>query len=326
MKLSLLDLAFVGKGETPRDAFDRSVRLAQQAEKLSYERIWYAEHHNMASIASSAPAVLIAHIAAKTSTIRLGSGGVMLPNHSPLGIAEQFGTLAEIHPGRIDLSLGRAPGTDMRTVQALRRPYEAAERFPQDVKELQGYLEGDTLVPGIEATPGKGTQVPLYILGSSLFGASLAGALGLPYAFASHFAPDMYEQAIRIYREKFVPSEQLEKPYVIAAANFIAADTHEEALEQKTVAMRDRVRNMMGARGRALSDEEVDLVIESGGADQIINMFRVLGVGTGEEAYDYVQRFGGIVEADEMMLTNYSPSTEQAFHGLELMAKAAGQA
>lgn len=326
MKLSLLDLAFVGKGETPRDAFDRSVRLAQQAEKLGYKRIWYAEHHNMASIASSAPAVLIAHIAAKTSTIRLGSGGVMLPNHSPLGIAEQFGTLAEIHPGRIDLGLGRAPGTDMRTVQALRRPYEAAERFPQDVKELQGYLEGDTLVPGIEATPGKGTQVPLYILGSSLFGASLAGALGLPYAFASHFAPDMYEQAIRIYREKFVPSEQLEKPYVIAAANFIAADTHEEALEQKSIAMRDRVRNMMGARGRALSDEEVDLVIESGGADQIINMFRVLGVGTGEEAYDYVKRFGGIVEADEMMLTNYSPSTEQAFHGLELMAKAAGQA
>lgn len=321
MKLSLLDLAFIGKDETPRDAFDRSVQLAQKADALGYERIWYAEHHNMPSIASSAPAVLVSHIAAKTEKIRLGAGGVMLPNHSPLTVAEQFGTLAELYPGRIDLGLGRAPGTDGKTLLALRRTYESAERFPQDVKELQGYLQGDTLVPGVNATPGKGTNVPLYILGSSLFGASLAGALGLPYAFASHFAPDMYEQAIRIYRQKFVPSEQLEHPYVIAAANFIAADSTEDAQQQKTVAMRSRVRTMMGERGAGLSDAEVDSIIESGGADQIINMFRVLAVGTAQEAADYIERFGGIVNADEMMLTNYSPTTEQAFRGVELIGQ-----
>lgn len=321
MKLSLLDLAFIGKDETPRDAFKRSVTLAQKADTLGYERIWYAEHHNMPSIASSAPAVLISHIAAKTEKIRLGAGGIMLPNHAPLTIAEQFGTLAELYPNRIDLGLGRAPGTDGKTLLALRRTYESAERFPQDVKELQGYLQGDTLVPGINATPGQGTNVPLYILGSSLFGASLAGALGLPYAFASHFAPDMYEQAIRIYRQKFVPSEQLEHPYVIAAANFIAADSTEEAQNQKVIAMRSRVRNMMGENARNLSDAEVDTIIESGRADQIINMFRVLAVGTATEAADYIQRFGGIVNADEMMLTNYSPTTEEAFRGIELIGK-----
>lgn len=320
MKLSLLDLAFIGEGEKPVDAFNRSVKLAQHAEELGYERIWYAEHHNMPSIASSAPAVLISHIAAKTNSIRLGSGGVMLPNHSPLAVAEQFGTLAELYPNRIDLGLGRAPGTDPNTVRALRRTMEAAERFPQDVKELQAYLEGDTMVPGVDATPGKGTNVPLYILGSSLFGASLAGALGLPYAFASHFAPDMYEQAINVYRQKFVPSEQLEKPYVIAAANFIAADTHEEAMEQRKIALRARVRNMVG-RNRNFTNDELDSIIESGGADQILNMFRILGVGTGNEVADYITRFGGIVDADEMMLTNYSPTTDQAFSGLEILAE-----
>ncbi|MDO4916437.1 MAG: LLM class flavin-dependent oxidoreductase [Rothia sp. (in: high G+C Gram-positive bacteria)] len=320
MKLSLLDLSTVHPGEKPADAFSRSVQTAQLAEKLGYERIWYAEHHNMPAIASSAPAVLISHIAANTSTIRLGSGGVMLPNHSPLTIAEQFGTLAELYPGRIDIGLGRAPGTDGKTLRALRRDYDAAERFPQDVKELQGYLSGHTMIPGVEATPGKGTNVPLYILGSSLFGASLAAALGMPYAFASHFAPDMFEQAINLYREKFQPSEQLAEPYVIAAANFIAADTQQEAMDQKKIAIRERVRLMMGGAIQ-YSDEEIDAIIDSGGAEQITNMFRILGVGTGEEAADYITRFGGIVNADEMMLTNYSPSTEQALHGLELMAE-----
>lgn len=320
MKLSLLDLSTVHPGEKPADAFSRSVQTAQTAEKLGYERIWYAEHHNMPAIASSAPAVLISHIAAKTSTIRLGSGGVMLPNHSPLVVAEQFGTLAELYPGRIDLGLGRAPGTDGKTLRALRRDYDAAERFPQDVKELQGYLSGHTMIPGIDATPGKGTNVPLYILGSSLFGASLAAALGMPYAFASHFAPDMFEQAINLYREKFQPSEQLSEPYVIAAANFIAADTHEEAMDQKKIAIRERVRLMMGGATQ-YSDEEIDAIIDSGGADQITNMFRILGVGTGEEAAEYLTRFGAIVDAEEMMLTNYSPSTEQALRGLEILAK-----
>lgn len=320
MKLSLLDLATIHEGETPRDSFSRSIAMAQQAEKLGFERIWYAEHHNAPSIASSAPAVLIAHIAARTSSIRLGSGGVMLPNHSPLAVAEQFGALEEMHPGRIDLGLGRAPGTDGNTVRALRRTLDAAERFPQDVKELQGYLQGDSLVPGVRAIPGHGTNVPLYILGSSLFGASLAGALGLPYAFASHFAPDLYEQAINVYRQKFVPSEQLEHPYVIAAANFIAADTREEAEAQKKLAMRERVR-MIAGRQRSFTNDELDALIESGGADQILNMFRVLAVGVGDDVADYLSRFGAIARADEMMLTNYSPTTDQAARGLEIVAQ-----
>src|ERR1700712_3869955 len=198
--LSILDLAAVGPGESIADSFAGSVGLAQAAERLGYTRIWYAEHHNIRSIASSATSVLIAHIAAHTETIRLGAGGIMLPNHSPLTIAEQFGTLETLHPGRIDLGLGRAPGSDQNTMRALRRDPMSSDSFPQDVLELQGYLSGPTRIPGVEATPGKGTNVPLYILGSSLFGARLAAALGLPYAFASHFAPYELQEAVRIYR------------------------------------------------------------------------------------------------------------------------------
>src|SRR3954463_6541844 len=222
--LSILDLAIVGDGASVRDALDATIAVAQRAEARGYARVWYAEHHNMTSIASSATAVLIAHVAAHTSTIRLGSGGIMLPNHAPLTIAEQFGTLAELHPGRIDLGLGRAPGTDQVTFRALRRNPIAAEHFPEDVMELQGYLGATTRVPGVEATPGKGTNVPLYILGSSLFGASLAAALGLPFAFASHFAPAALEQAIDLYRREFTPSAQLDRPYVIAGVNVVAAN------------------------------------------------------------------------------------------------------
>jgi luciferase family oxidoreductase group 1 len=201
--LSILDLAVVSRGMTPRDAFEASVALAQRAEARGYRRVWYAEHHNIPSIASSATSVLIAHVAAHTRSIRLGSGGIMLPNHSPLVIAEQFGTLATLHPSRIDLGLGRAPGTDQRTWRALRRDISAAEEFPRDVLELQGYLSDQSRVPGVEAIPGGGTEVPLYILGSSLFGAKLAAVLGLPYAFASHFAPEALEEAVALYRQDF---------------------------------------------------------------------------------------------------------------------------
>ena len=232
LPLSLIDFATVYDGETPADSYVRSVDMAQRAEALGYSRIWYAEHHNMPSISSAAPAVLISHIGAHTRRIRLGAGGVMLPNHSPLTVAEQFGTLAELYPGRIDLGLGRAPGTDMRTLQALRRDPQDAERFPSDVVELQGYLSGSSRIPGVEAIPGRGTNVPLYILGSSLFGAQLAARLGLPYSFASHFAPAALEQATTVYRETFQPSEHLAEPYVIAAVNVTAADTEEEAAEQ----------------------------------------------------------------------------------------------
>ena len=186
----------------------------------------------MSSIASSATSVVIAHIAADTERIRLGAGGVMLPNHSPLTIAEQFGTLESMHPGRIDLGLGRAPGSDQNTMLALRRSPASADHFPQDVLELQGYLSDDTRIPGVYAIPGRGTKVPLYILGSSMFGATLAAALGLPYAFASHFAPDALEPAVAEYRRQFQPSAQLEKPYVIAGVNVVVADTSDAAVEQ----------------------------------------------------------------------------------------------
>jgi len=193
--LSVLDFCTIYEGETPQASIEHSVDLAQRAEELGYSRIWYTEHHNMPSISSSSPAVLIAHIGAKTNSIRLGAGGVMLPNHAPYVIAEQFGTLEEMYPDRIDLGLGRAPGTDAQTLgRALRRDFNAAEQFPDDVRELQAYLADKSPIPGVQAVPGAGTNVPLYILGSSMFGASLAAKYGLPYAFASHFAPTHLEQ------------------------------------------------------------------------------------------------------------------------------------
>ena len=207
--LSVLDFCTIYEGETPAQSIARSVQLAQEAEKLGYSRMWYTEHHNMKSIMSSSPAVLIAHIGAKTERIRLGSGGVMLPNHSPYVIAEQFGTLEEMYPKRIDLGVGRAPGTDMNTLgRALRRDAHSAERFPEDVKELNSYLEGKSYIPGVSAVPGANTNVPIYILGSSMFGASLAAKLGLPYAFASHFAPQHLELATTYYSENFQPSDR----------------------------------------------------------------------------------------------------------------------
>src|SRR3954453_8854227 len=249
MTLSVLDLAPVGTHETARDALEASVRLAQRAEELGYERGWYAEHHNFASIASSATAVVIAHVAAHTQRIRLGAGGIMLPNHAPLVIAEQFGTLATLHPDRIDLGLGRARGTNQATMRALRRDAGSAETFPQDVVELQGYLTGDTRIPNVHAIPGRGTNVPLYILGSSLFGAQLAAALGLPYAFASHFAPQALQDAVRVYRERFELSEQLQRPYVIAAVNVIAADSDADARRQFEVRRRNFARALFSRPG-----------------------------------------------------------------------------
>src|SRR5687767_1460432 len=215
--ISILDLAPIVEGGDASQALANSLDLARHAERLGVFRFWVAEHHGMPGIASAATAVVIAHVAAGTKTIRVGAGGIMLPNHAPLVIAEQFGTLAALHPGRIDLGLGRAPGTDPVTAHALRRDLDArADRFPEDVLELQAYLSERTRVPGVEATPGKGTQVPLYILGSSLFGARLAATFGLPYAFASHFAPAALGPAVALYRREFKPSLQLAAPYVIA--------------------------------------------------------------------------------------------------------------
>ena len=255
--LSILDLATAGRDQTMAQALEGTVALAQKAEETGYERVWYAEHHNMASIGSSATSVLLAHVAAHTRTIRLGAGGIMLPNHAPLVIAEQFGTLETLHPGRIDLGLGRAPGTDQNTMRALRRSGSKADTFPQDVMELQAYLRGESQIPGVNAYPGKGTDVPLYILGSSLFGAGLAAALGLPYAFASHFSPGALHEAIALYRREFTPSEQLQKPHVFAAYNVIAADDQADAERQQHEMMRSRVALLLQP-GTEYTDEQAD--------------------------------------------------------------------
>ncbi len=227
---SVLDLCPVVEGGSPSDAFRNSRDLAQHAERLGYNRFWLAEHHGMPGVASAATSIVISHVAAGTSTIRVGAGGIMLPNHSPLIIAEQFGTLASLYPGRIDLGLGRAPGTDQMTARALRRNLETdANEFPRDVMELVGYFRDADPNHYVRAIPGEGTHVPVWILGSSLFGASLAAALGLPFAFASHFAPAQMMQAIEIYRSRFKPSEFLEKSYLMLGYNVFAADTDDEA-------------------------------------------------------------------------------------------------
>ena len=320
--ISLLDLAFVGRNEAVGDALQNSVRYARRAEELGYHRVWYAEHHNMATIASSATAVLIAHVAAHTERIRLGSGGVMLPNHSPLVIAEQFGTLASLHPGRIDLGLGRAPGTDQVTLLALRRSPMSADRFPQDVQELQGYLSGETLVPGVNAIPGKGTKVPLYILGSSHFGAKLAAALGLPYGFASHFAPGALEDAVALYRQQFEPSEQLDRPYVIAGVNVIAAESEEEAQEQLRYTQRRRVSTLLGG-GRQLTDEQADAILETPQGQQLKQMTKYTAAGTPDRVRDYLEWFAGHADADELMVVHLGSTLEKRLRSLELLAEVA---
>lgn len=321
--LSILDLAPIRHGETPSDSFGASVALAKLAERCGYHRVWYAEHHNMTTIASSATSVLIAHVAANTERIRLGAGGVMLPNHAPLTIAEQFGTLEALHPGRIDLGLGRAPGSDQNTMRALRRDPDSADRFPEDVLELQGYLSGETRIPGVDATPGKGSNVPLYILGSSLFGATLAAAFGLPYAFASHFAPDALEEAVARYRAEFRPSAQLERPYVIAGLNVIAAARSAEAHAQYATALRNRAVSRLG-RGRSFTDDEADALLESLAGQHIRHMTTYSAVGTGPEVAEYVEGFTKHADADELMIAHQSPTSGERLRSVELLAEVAG--
>jgi luciferase family oxidoreductase group 1 len=283
--------------------------------------VWYAEHHNIPGIASSATSVLIAHVAASTRRIRLGSGGIMLPNHSPLTIAEQFGTLETLHPGRIDLGLGRAPGSDQTTMRALRRDPMAAETFPQDVQELQGYLSGRSRVPGVHAIPGSGTNVPLYILGSSLFGATLAAALGLPYGFASHFSPDALEPAVAAYRREFRPSEQLERPYVIAGVNVIVADTSAAAQEQLAVTRRRRVVALLLGPDQECSDDEADLILRSPRGRQVLQMLRYSAVGTPAEVDEYLGAFARHADADELIVALQSPTVEARLRSASLLAE-----
>jgi luciferase family oxidoreductase group 1 len=320
--LSILDLAAVGRGESIAESFAGSVELARVAERTGYRRVWYAEHHNISSIASSATAVLIAHIAGKTGTIRLGSGGIMLPNHSPMVIAEQFGTLATLHPGRIDLGLGRAPGSDQATTYALRRDPAAAESFPRDVVELQGLLGDESPIPGVRAIPGQGTHVPLYMLGSSLFGAQLAAELGLPYAFASQFAPRALNEAVTIYRETFKPSDQLAQPYVIAGVGAIVAETAEHAGEQLEAARRLRARALFSRGGQKLSEADIDAILASPQAAAIDEMLTYNAVGTPDEAGEYLEKFREHAVADELIVVHQSNSVENRLRSAELLTEA----
>ena len=307
LPLSVLDLAPVIEGGTVGDSFAATVALARHAEALGYRRYWLAEHHNMPGIASAATAVLIGHVAGATQRIRVGAGGVMLPNHAPLQVAEQFGTLDALYPGRIDLGLGRAPGTDAAAAQALRRYYASSEEFPQDVQELLALLEPAQPGQRVQAVPGAGAKVETWILGSSLFGAQLAAALGLPYAFASHFAPAMLDQALALYHERFRPSKYLQRAHVMLAMNVIAADTEAEARRLFTSVQQSFVRLRRGEPGRlpppletAEAFEDFATPAERAGVEQALS-FSVLG--TPAQVREGVHRLVERHRPDELILT-----------------------
>lgn len=322
--LSVLDLSPITAGADPSQALSNSLSLAQHTEGLGYYRYWVAEHHNMPGIASAATAVVIGHIAGGTSTLRVGSGGIMLPNHAPLMVAEQFGTLAALYPNRIDLGLGRAPGTDGMTAHALRRTLHSdPNKFPQDVLELKGYLADAQENQKVLAIPGQGSNVPLYILGSSLFGAQLAAILGLPFAFASHFAPAAMMRAIALYREEFTPSEQLHKPYVMLGYNICAADTEAEAQRLRTSGLRALLNLRQGRPGplpppidnfeTTLTTAEQSILAQSDAA---------AAVGDVEQIRDQVAEFVAQTQVDELIITSQIFDHEARCHSYSIAFEA----
>ncbi len=303
-KLSVLDLAPIVEGSNVREALANSLDLARHAEALGYHRFWLAEHHNFEGIASAATAVVIAHVAAGTSRIRVGAGGIMLPNHVPLMVAEAFGTLAELYPGRIDLGLGRAPGTDQATMRALRRYAQGADTFPQDVQELMGWFEPVEPGQAVKAIPGAGSDVKMWMLGSSLFGAQLAAHLGLPYAFASHFAPGDLEGAIAIYRERFRPSKHLDKPYVMLGLNVIAGETDEEGALLFTSVQQSFARLRSGRPGKmpppdAAAVAAFDPLLQAG----VMQALSCSVVGGPDKVQRGIEAFAQRWGADELMVT-----------------------
>ena len=304
-RYSILDLAFIPEGSTPGDALRNSLDLAQHAERWGFERFWLAEHHNMIGIASAATAVTIGYVASGTKTIRVGAGGIMLPNHAPLIIAEQFGTLESLYPGRIDLGLGRAPGTDQLTLRALRRTPLSADRFPDDVLELQAYFEPAAENQAVQAVPGAGLNVPLWILGSSLFGARLAAVFGLPYAFASHFAPTALLQAIEVYRNEFRPSKQLEQPYVMAGVNVVAADTDQQAHRLFTSAQQQFTNLIRGKPGRLRPPiDNIDAYWSPEEAVQASSMLKYAFVGSEATVRSGLEAFVESTGVDELMVVS----------------------
>ncbi|MDT5269567.1 MAG: hypothetical protein QOH49_1753 [Acidobacteriota bacterium] len=319
---SVLDLAPVPEGASVADSFRNTLELARHVELLGYKRFWLAEHHNMTGIASSATAVLISHVAGGTKTIRVGSGGVMLPNHSPLVVAEQFGTLEALYSGRIDLGLGRAPGTDQLTMRALRRNFAAAnEDFPRDVAELRAYFAPSRPGQLVRAVPGEGLRVPLWLLGSSLYSAQLAAELGLPFAFASHFAPDYLLHALEVYREGFRPSAELKEPYALACLNVFAAETDEEARRLFTSLQQAFVNLRRGRPGKlpppieTLEGFASDL--EMAGVEHAL---RYSVVGSAETVRAGLEAFADWTRADELMLTSQIFDHAARLHSFEMVA------
>ncbi len=325
--LSILDLVSVREGTTPSDALAGSLAAARHAEALGYRRYWVSEHHNMIGVASAATAVVVGHIAAGTSTIRVGSGGIMLPNHAPLLIAEQFGTLDALYPGRIDLGLGRAPGTDQLTARAMRRDlHAAAERFADDVVELRALLDDASPNQTIRAVPGAGSKVPLWMLGSSLYGAQLAAALGLPYAFASHFAPDALDAALSIYRERFEPSKQLDAPHAMPCINVVVADTDAEARRLFTTVQQMFVAMVRGTRGlMPLPIDDIETHWSAMERAQASRMLACSFVGSPDTVREALTGFVARTGADELMV--HVPVFDEAarLRSMELLAQVGPQ-
>ncbi|MBD8874933.1 LLM class flavin-dependent oxidoreductase [Roseibium polysiphoniae] len=319
---SLLDLSPVPAGHSVREALANTKDLAQHAEQLGYKRYWMAEHHNMRGIASAATAVLIGHVAGATSTMRVGSGGIMLPNHAPLVIAEQFGTLAELYPDRIDLGLGRAPGTDMQTARALRRSMDNADNFPEDVLELLAYLDDPTDGTKILSVPGVGTKVPVWILGSSTYGAQMAAHYGLPYAFASHFAPAELSNASKIYRRSFRPSKYLEKSHFMLAANVFAANTDEEGAYLRT-SMQQAFINLRTGRPGPLPAPVADLEALVGpvAIKMVEDALRISAVGAPETVKAKLLELIATYEPDELIFTGQIHDHQSRKRSFEIAAK-----
>jgi luciferase family oxidoreductase group 1 len=323
--LSVLDLAPIVQGETPAQALRNSLDLARHAERLGYTRYWVAEHHNMQGIASAATSVVIGYLAGGTSRIRLGAGGIMLPNHAPLVIAEQFGTLEALYPGRIDLALGRAPGTDQHTARALRRDWSDPDEFPRDVLELQALLAPAEPGQRIVAVPGAGSRVPLWILGSSLYGAQLAAELGLPYAFASHFAPDALLPALAAYRDRFKPSAQLDRPYAAAGVNVFVADTEREAQRLFTSAQQqftNMVRNRRGKLQPPLDDNESYWTPDE--KAHVTRMLKYSFVGSPSTVRQGLEEFVRQAGVDELIVVSAIFDHGARLRSYELLANAAG--
>ncbi|WP_439105117.1 LLM class flavin-dependent oxidoreductase [Celeribacter marinus] len=322
-KYSILDLAPVAEGRQISDAFANSVTLAQHGEALGFHRFWLAEHHNMPGIASAATAVLIGHVAGATKTIRVGAGGIMLPNHAPLMVAEQFGTLNALYPDRIDLGIGRAPGSDMNTARALRRNMQAGDQFPDDVVELMDYLDDNPDVTPVRAFPGEGSHVPVYILGSSLFGAQLAAYLGLPYAFASHFAPAHLEQALHTYRTTFRPSAALDAPYAIMAAGVVAADTDAEAVYLRSSQLLSFAKVITGTPGLMCKpSHDVQSLIPPQVWAQVQNAMSISAVGSVETVQAQLSDIVARYAPDELMVTGMIYDQAAQLHSLSLAAHA----